>query len=63
MIVIVKGELNEVMTENLDEDLKDYLKQVTFIKFEDKWFWKKLMYSMPHSRRLNLEPVAATSAV
>ena len=44
LIVILFDHIN---VNELDEDLKIYLKTNTYLYYADNWFWDKLMYAMP----------------
>lgn len=44
VIVIV---LHSLDPEKMDETLKVYMKTWTCLKYDDPWFWEKLMYAMP----------------
>ncbi|CAH0564846.1 unnamed protein product [Brassicogethes aeneus] len=50
VIVLVYGEVD--MTE-IDGDLSVYMKMTTYIKWEDPWFWRKMLYALPHKNRNN----------
>lgn len=45
VIIILHGEIPE--KDDLDEDVKKYLKTNTYIDTNDPWFWKKLRYALP----------------
>ncbi|CAH0564877.1 unnamed protein product [Brassicogethes aeneus] len=50
VIVLVYGEVD--MTQ-IDGDLSVYMKMTTYIKWGDPWFWKKMLYALPHKNGNN----------
>ncbi|KFM67733.1 Protein toll, partial [Stegodyphus mimosarum] len=53
LIIIVKGELPQKDT--LDKDLQYLLSTKTYLVWEEKWFWEKLKYAMPHKKQQMLQ--------
>ena len=39
--------LQEVNSKDLDETLKLYMKTKTYVSANDKWFWQKILYTLP----------------
>lgn len=46
VIVIIYG--NPSLIDDLDEDLKTFVRFNTYLDSEDMWFDEKLLYAMPH---------------
>lgn len=53
VIIIINGELDEI--DDMDEDLEAYLKLNTYININDRWFWEKIKFALPHNKR---EPIS-----
>ena len=57
VIVIIYGNMSII--DNLDEDLKSFVTLNTYLDSEDKWFWEKLVFAMPHRVDRNLIRIPA----
>lgn len=49
LIFILYGDISSV--DDLDDEMKAWVRKHPYIKWGDPMFWKKLRYVMPHKRR------------
>ncbi|CAH2987995.1 unnamed protein product [Chilo suppressalis] len=47
VLVVVLEDLSEA---DMDAELRAYLTTNTYLRWGDPWFWKKLLYALPHRR-------------
>ena len=47
-IIVILQE--DVTKEDMPSTLSDFIQNYTYLSSTDKWFWKKLFYSLPHKK-------------
>ncbi|KAL1448931.1 hypothetical protein WDU94_000180 [Cyamophila willieti] len=46
VIILILGDMPP--QETMPDEMKAYMSMNTYIKWDDKWFWEKLKYALPH---------------
>ncbi|UYV67531.1 hypothetical protein LAZ67_5001137 [Cordylochernes scorpioides] len=49
IILVIKGELPDSST--LDPDLQLLLQTKTYLEWNERWFWEKIRYALPHKKK------------
>ncbi|UYV67528.1 Tl [Cordylochernes scorpioides] len=49
IILVIKGELPDIST--LDPDLQFLLQTKTYLEWNERWFWEKIRYALPHKNK------------
>lgn len=58
VIILIYGDMPS--QENMEPDMKAYMKTHTYIKSSDDWFWHKLRYALPHGPSKPTDKIAMT---
>lgn len=48
MIIILYEDIGNI--DDLEPEIRDFMRVNTYITWGDKWFWEKLKYAMPHHK-------------
>lgn len=46
LIIVKLGDIGDIHT--LDATIRSYIRSHTYIESNDRWFWEKIRYALPH---------------